>query len=399
MPMSSAVAVDLEGGVITLGATQITLSSDGDHFRLPNGVRVRAITFGERSAAIARALAECNSEDNLLAGLRSLGLDGSADPQSDAALLALAGGGEHAPSFMECARRACKKTALDWKAVEDIPAVAVDRVAAPNQTTQNDDGWIRIAFEPETDDPQDLAGISREMIERLLARGVERNLEEALTPPQRTTTKPEASDRAPKQVLRARIRKGAASDTDAAVPRPLTKDSAAAEPIYFQELPTPSKRPYRAWSPALSPIDPSSRASDSQASPSKASEPQPMRAAARMQPSRSPEAPHSAPAPMTWPSPGAPGSLRTGSAATTLAPITPATKSLAPTHPSHVIETAEWSRPQAALGPLTSWPDPISEPTQHSSPSPLPNASPAIDWLSEIAQALAAECDLRGIDA
>ena len=172
MRMPCAVAVDLEGGVITLGATWIALRSDGDHFRLPNSARVRAITFGERSAAIALALAEPDSEDSLLPGLRSLALDGSPDPQADAAVLALAGGGEQAPSFAECARQACKKTGLDWKAVEDMPAVAVDRVAAPHQTTANDDGWVRIAFEPRADDAQDLAGIAREMIERLLARGV-----------------------------------------------------------------------------------------------------------------------------------------------------------------------------------------------------------------------------------
>jgi hypothetical protein len=391
MRMPCAVAVDLEGGVITLGATRIALRSDGDHFRLPNSARVRAITFGERSAAIARALAEPDSEDSLLPGLRSLALDGSPDPQADAAVLALSGGGEQAPSFAECARQACKKTGLDWKAVEDMPAVAVDRVAAPHQTTANDDGWVRIAFEPRADDAPDLAGIAREMIERLLARGVNRSVGEAPTLSERAATTPEAPDRAS---LHARVRTAAAANL------PRANERVSMEPTHFRQLAAPRKRPRRAWSPARSSTDP----------PAGASEPQPARATARLQPAHpkqaSPLAPppalepsRRAPAPLTWPSPEAPTSLRTKAVSTTVAPIAPAAKPLAPTRASHPIETAAWSRPQAAIGPLTSWSDPASPPIQSFSPSPSPDAPPTIDWLSDIAQALVTECDLRGIDA
>jgi hypothetical protein len=100
--------------------------------------------------------------------LQGLALDGAPDEVVNAVLLALAGGGETAPGFNECAVEACRLRGWDWRTLNDSAAIHVDRCVQ----TRSDSGWTRFAFVTSAaeDDSSELAGAIREMTELLLER-------------------------------------------------------------------------------------------------------------------------------------------------------------------------------------------------------------------------------------
>ena len=167
------VTVDLATGVVTLGGTRVTLERDGERYVAPDGLGLRALSFEERSSVVAGALMTPEPNRALLNKLRNLGNVTEADDQlADALLLALAGGGEPAPSFEECARTACRLRKLDWQTVQSAPAVLVDQLATEQAISNSDDGWTRFEFREPPDSSLSLEECCQQMLERLLERGM-----------------------------------------------------------------------------------------------------------------------------------------------------------------------------------------------------------------------------------
>lgn len=167
------VTVDLATGVVTLGGTHLTLERDGERYVAPGGRRLRALTFEERSSVVAGALIDPEPNCALLTKLRNLGNipADNGDQLMDALVLALAGGGEAAPSFAECARTACRNAGWNWQSVQETAAVVVDQLAEAADPPVNLDGWIRFEFREAPQSPPSLEDCCREMLEQLLQRG------------------------------------------------------------------------------------------------------------------------------------------------------------------------------------------------------------------------------------
>jgi hypothetical protein len=153
------IEVDLARSEVVLGTVRVVLEPAGSAFRLPGGATVRLTTFGERSWAAREALAGAD----LVETLRTFAMQGDPGALGDAVMLALSGGGEEAPSFEICAVEAARIHGWSWKALNEAAAIEVDRaVAVPRE-----DGWKRFVFGTEEIDE-----LAREMIERLLERAV-----------------------------------------------------------------------------------------------------------------------------------------------------------------------------------------------------------------------------------
>jgi hypothetical protein len=181
----AAVAVDLERGEVRLGTRTVRLDPAGrpGWFRLPDGATVRGLTFAERARAAREALTADDPPRALAQALRALALAGPISPIADAVLLALAGGGEPAAGFGSCAVAAAQLRDWSWQALEEAPALEVDRsarTAAPGVDRATlappgpvDDGRQRFVFV--SNGPEDLEALIADMAERLLARAVDRD--------------------------------------------------------------------------------------------------------------------------------------------------------------------------------------------------------------------------------
>ena len=173
MTSEATVTVDLARGEITLGAELVRLE------RLDGGLRFRlaergvcAVSFAERSRLVAEALAADDPVTALIGALRDAAAEGDGGALPEAVALALAGGGEDAPAFEECAVEAARRCGWNWAQVSEAPAIEVDRMAARTRE-EPAAGWKRFVFGPRGGEVE---ALSREMAERLLARGAEREL-------------------------------------------------------------------------------------------------------------------------------------------------------------------------------------------------------------------------------
>jgi len=180
MQALAPVIVDLATGVVMLGGTRVALERDGEHYVSPDGLRTRALTFEERSSVVAGALMEREPNRALLSKLRNLANvpAGAEGALADALLLALAGGGEPAPDFAECARAACRRAHLDWQSVQTTAAVVVDQLASDGEQSR-DEGWTRFEFREAPETPLSLEEYGQQMLERLLERGTQHGTEQA----------------------------------------------------------------------------------------------------------------------------------------------------------------------------------------------------------------------------
>jgi hypothetical protein len=366
------IEVDLAGSEVVLGTVRVLLDPAGSAFRLPGGATVRLSTFGERSWAAREALAGAD----LVETLRTFAMQGEPDPLGDAVMLALAGGGEEAPSFEICAVEAARIHGWSWKALNEAAAIEVDRaVAVPRE-----DGWKRFVFGTEEIDE-----LVKEMIERLLERAVGES--EHRAPSERPKQRRHAAW--PNQVtpkydatrLQVPVYQAAEFDTDAAVNdlrRAFTRfervQPSAALPVraidggLAANLATPpltNRAGATSVAQALSLKTHSDRLEPSAARPAPVQpELKPKPAGTRTAVSRK-----NGRALGEWrlESPDQPEALR------------------------HILETAD-SIPVAHAEHRNS--------SAAVTPPPRAEApTPPTDWLEEIARRLAAECDLRGLDA
>lgn len=147
----------------------------------PGGPVLRPVTFAERSAAVAAALASTDPVDALCAALRTRATVRAGElgeRMLDLVVLALAGAeNEYAPSFAATAAAVVRATGARLDSVLAAPAREVDRLAGPAATAP-DDGWTRVTFGPAA--PDDL----REDLARRLLR---RAAPEALAPGEATS--------------------------------------------------------------------------------------------------------------------------------------------------------------------------------------------------------------------
>jgi hypothetical protein len=167
------VTVDLATGVVTIGGTRVALERAGAYFTAPGGFRARALTFAERSSIVAGALIDPEPHRSLLTKLRALAAPAydKTDDVTDALILALAGGGEAAAPFSDCAREACRKRDSDWQTVQQAPAVLVDQIASEKGSADDETGWTRFEFREAGQDSVSAEDCCRLMLEQLLERG------------------------------------------------------------------------------------------------------------------------------------------------------------------------------------------------------------------------------------
>ena len=423
------VTVDLATGVITLGSTQVTLERHGEQYIAPGGLLVRALTFGERSSVVAGALMDPEPNRALLAKLRHFSnvLPDTESRIADALVLALAGGGETAPPFAECARTACRNANLDWNSVHQSAAVLVDQLAGPTDSPCADDGWTRFEFREVSESSPSLEDCCRQMLEKLLERGTPQEAEQELPPGPGFSP-----SRAP---LRAAQEDSPGDPPDSIGDGVLSeKESAwrsATQPLRARAtLPRAVEVPQAATlklPKASSPVSGALREITlgsvlSEASPSAPDKTASTQAAGRSEESRTAELAegwHGEPIANSkshstlWDAippgnqvPRLPRvSVGTSSASTgrIAAPVMAKTRARPhrlrdlPTRSAESLEPAIIERPSPSPSPTGMSSLALSEDTTTDSPQRA--VSLQHDWIHEIAAALADECDLRGLDA
>ena len=176
----STITVDLARGEVMLGGRSVRLAAERDdaggfagrplvRFRLDDGAVVRLIGFGERSRMVRDALADASPSPALVTLLRAAGHEGPCTTLSDAVLLAIAGGAEAAPEFDRCAVEASRQQGWSWLSVHDTPAIVVDRAVAAPSGPEPSGGWNRFIFPAAG--TQELEALLQEMVASLLTRG------------------------------------------------------------------------------------------------------------------------------------------------------------------------------------------------------------------------------------
>ncbi len=419
------VTVDLATGVITLGPAQLRLERHGQKYIAPGGLLVRALTFGERSSVVAGALMDPEPNRALLAKLRQFSnvLPDNESEIADALVLALAGGGEMAPPFAECARTACRNANLDWHSVYQSAAVLVDQLAVSTGSPRPDDGWTRFEFR-EAPEPPTLEECCRQMLEKLLERGAPQAAEQeqevarrpGFSPPQAALQ--DAQEDSPVGPANS-IGAGVSSQREAAWPsatQPLR--ARAMMPRAVGLLPAAPHAVPKVSSPVRSARRQISHGPDfDEASPSVLNKIDAGQAAEQGEEPRTVEPvdgwqgepiANSKPHPTVW-DVIPPGGQVTGparasgqavSAATsrTVAPVMART----PARPHRLRELTTRSAEALQTATIERLSDSLS-PTGVPSLTLSEDASRAgflqRDWIQEIAVALADECDLRGLDA
>lgn len=141
----------------------------------PRPARVyRPVTFAERGRAVAEAVAEDDPVTAVLQGLsrRSILNPAGEEPELLAALaVALAGGSDETLSFDEAARQACERHGWSWDRVLETPAWLVDRAASELSADAPDDGWSTFIFE--SSEIADVPALARQMAKNLLRRSID----------------------------------------------------------------------------------------------------------------------------------------------------------------------------------------------------------------------------------
>jgi hypothetical protein len=169
--MNSAlqIAVDLEQGEIRLGTERVRLLPvAGDVFCLNDarGPLVRALKFEER----ARLLSDAGDRDvaSLVADAALVSPGVASDVVRIAASLALAGGGEEAPAFFECAQFVEQQYGWDEKRVAESMALVIDRLCS-RMVQQDGNGWKQIVLQKSD---ADLGSLISQMAANLSQRAV-----------------------------------------------------------------------------------------------------------------------------------------------------------------------------------------------------------------------------------
>jgi hypothetical protein len=183
------IAVDLEEGVVQLGSERVRLlPGRGDAFYLNNrrGPMVRALRFEERSLLLTANTANASNGDvaSLIADAAFVSSGECDEVVRVAVSLALAGGGEEAPSFSECARLVEEHAGWNPERVSGTLALVIDRLCGKVESN----GWERIVFE---EDEPDLETLISRMAANLSERAVASAPSGAKTEADEiTTTKP-----------------------------------------------------------------------------------------------------------------------------------------------------------------------------------------------------------------
>lgn len=164
------IAVDLEEGVVQLGSERVRLlPGRGDAFYLINrrGPMVRALRFEERSLLLTANTANVSNSDvaSSIADAAFVSPGQCDEVVRVAVSLALAGGGEEAPSFSECARLVEEHAGWNPERVSGTLALLIDRLCGKVESN----GWERIVFE---EDELDLETLISRMAANLSERAI-----------------------------------------------------------------------------------------------------------------------------------------------------------------------------------------------------------------------------------
>ena len=165
------IAVDLEEGEVRLGSERVRLlPGRGDAFYLINrrGPMVRALRFEERSVLLNTNAAN-GDVAALIADAAFVSSGECVDPVRVAVSLALAGGGEEAPSFSECARLVEESAGWNPEQVSGTMALVIDRLCGSMKQQDSQNGWERIVFQ---EDEADLETLISRMAANLAQRAV-----------------------------------------------------------------------------------------------------------------------------------------------------------------------------------------------------------------------------------
>ncbi len=388
---TAGIEVDLGSGRVAIGERTLWLRprSDPDTYALADGRPVRLPGFDERNQCVFAALRCADPRQCLLQNLRAVVLSDALDDELDNALvLALAGGAVPAPPFGACA------TAADGVR----PALLVDLEAA-ERPAENQAGWRRLAFAPTS-----LADLVDEMVQRLLDRANPGITESAATSdlsahvggvvlrpvPTATEAAPAAAPTGRRHSPDRRTATGPRDDGESAPDRQRRSPAGSRRILAPRQERAPSVGTLSPGAAAvipstvfgtragtadtarrMSPADEIASAAD-RAMPYAAT-PTPGRAVATEAPTRDPATPLRArwtlrPADRAAPATDYPFSATADAAASVAAPF--------------------------AAGPAVSQP---ALPPPATAAERLPIAAP--EALAEVAQALADECDLRGLAA
>jgi hypothetical protein len=380
------IAVDLEEFEIRLGTERVRLLPvAGDVFCLNDarGPLVRALKFEERS----RLLAEVDDQDvaSLIADAALVSSGVATQEVRVAVSLALAGGGEKAPPFAECAEFVGQRYGWDEKRIAETMALVIDRLCSP-MVQQDGSGWKQIVFQ-QTD--ADLGALISQMATNLSQRAIS-SKREFLAEPEITRTKNSASTS----------------------PQPSAQGSVQSVSSVLPVKRTPFRvlgvNTNKTTQTEASRIASSSIFGDSQVEMPTPTSPKPIELlnTPRIEP-------RSVPLSTTVAAP----SLNLGF------PATPQTPDHHPASRSDHAAVASFSLSQSAAlarnelpatvrpgATFPVWPpfETSSSNTQSTServrtssrafPVATAESQPATDWLAELAQLLEAECDMRGID-
>jgi hypothetical protein len=366
----SPIEIQPERGYLALGALRLPLAAGTDGLLCSGGARFRPVRFGERERLVCDAVVGDDARSALAALLadRSIVERGSlGDTVLTAVAVALAGGEETSRSFAQTARLAGEREGWSWERILNAPAWVVDRAAAAECAADN--GWSTIVFS--SAEPPDLDLLTREMSGTFLRRMVDMDC--PVEAPRGSDKRiPQGVGPASPSAPRARqiIRNPADSDRTSRVGDTDLLQAAAGLPL------------------------PSSSGASS------ASAPQGNRARATVAilSSHRPAAISSPPAPDRPLGPTSVAPSATTAAMSEVNPTVQRQRSISPISapdnltraanvalavaPANAYEPAQWSRSETVRPEVAA----------------LPSCDRAADWMEELARALAAECDVRGLE-
>jgi len=135
--------LDTVGGQVMLGSTRFEIEAITGGDLRTGGVVLRRLRFGERSAVVAQAARAAEPPTALCAGVLAAatvtGGEGGT-MQVELLALALAGAAEDGAAFEVTAELAMARLGCARAAIDELPAIEIDRLAAPLV----DDGWRTI---------------------------------------------------------------------------------------------------------------------------------------------------------------------------------------------------------------------------------------------------------------
>lgn len=173
--MSHRLPVEIapERGYLRLGTIRVEVAAGEDGvWRVGGAARVRPVTFAQRGALVCEAIAVDDPAAGLVSRIVRTSIIESDGVDADllaAITVALAGGGEPTQSFAEAARVAGEREGWSWDRIMNAPAWLVDR--SGTRTPDSFDGWSTIVFP--SDAPSDLDAMTRTMSRNLLRRSID----------------------------------------------------------------------------------------------------------------------------------------------------------------------------------------------------------------------------------